>query len=293
MVRFALLMGTAAVLLFAASAKLASVVALGTMTYWVVGQILVEAFLACWLVTGKREWLAVRVACLCFGVFLIAAIGMGVAGSSSCGCFGALKSNPWGTASLDLVVISGLAFLIAKERELQPSSRPGMVIRGVGGALLVTGAAGVFILTSPLRLDATGLAEARPGAVIFIDPTQWIGKRCPLLEHIGVSANLDHGEWKLVLFHHDCPDCQQVVEKYHDDSSRVAFLEIPPHGDRKESERAHGVWGKLDDGRNWFAETPMVIELRDGVVTGVQDRRRLRAAGLFASNDVTNRPPRR
>ena len=81
----------------------------------------------------------------------------------------------------------------------------------------------------------------------------------------------------MVLYHHDCSRCQEVVPQYEARARvaeselaapRIALIAVPPHG--------APMWpfapgpscrqGRLDESKNWFVTTPAVLRLEDGVV---------------------------
>lgn len=42
----------------------------------------------------------------------------------------------------------------------------------------------------------------------------WVGQKLPILEHIDIGEKLEKGNWLILLYHHDCPDCIRGIGKY-------------------------------------------------------------------------------
>ena len=72
------------------------------------------------------------------------------------------------------------------------------------------------------------------GKIVVLDPENWAGRPCPLLDYIDIGDQLREGDWLVLLYHRDCPGCQRAIEKLRSDASpavirrarRVALVEI-------------------------------------------------------------------
>jgi hypothetical protein len=110
------------------------------------------------------------------------------------------------------------------------------------------------------------------GKVVVLEPKKWIGKRFPLLDYIDIGQELAKGRWLVLLYHHDCPKCQNIIRDLSQVSletcdQRVALIAVPPYSETLPAygERAL-IHGRLTSLRDWFAETPVVLALSDGEV---------------------------
>ena len=134
-----------------------------------------------------------------------------------------------------------------------------------------------WILLHPAKavVDELSPAGTDAGGVFVLEPERWIGKRFPLASEIEGVQPLLHGDWTIILFHHDCSTCREVVPKYlqatHEPnraSFRLAVVEIPPKAIRDLIDLsdlpAPGMQLSLREGREWFAQTPVVVLLKDG-----------------------------
>lgn len=57
--------------------------------------------------------------------------------------------------------------------------------------------------------EVVGVAE-----LVVLTPEEWIGKRLPLLRHLDVATPLSSGQWRVVLYHHDCAKCREIIPSY-------------------------------------------------------------------------------
>ena len=93
------------------------------------------------------------------------------------------------------------------------------------------------------------------------------------------KEGLAGGDWLVVLYHHDCPRCQELLRDYVDSGrswdagllgQRVALVEVPPYGDAQLASLVpDAVMGRLADQREWFVATPAELVLADGRVVNV------------------------
>jgi hypothetical protein len=88
------------------------------------------------------------------------------------------------------------------------------------------------------------------------------------------KINVGEGRWILLLYHHDCPHCQEALPQYErlaanqsvvGSDQRVALVETPPF----ESATPHieGIFhARLTDAHEWFVQTPVEIQVENGIV---------------------------
>ena len=134
-------------------------------------------------------------------------------------------------------------------------------------------------LHAPLLSDAGEIIGN--GKIVVLKPETWIGKRFPLLDYIDIGEKLKEGRWFVVLYHHDCPDCQAVLPKCErlsrtlverGEATQVALIEMPPYNDFGDSpgfKRTPYVLARLSDTKEWSVETPLQLILQNGVVAQV------------------------
>ena len=131
----------------------------------------------------------------------------------------------------------------------------------------------------PAALSDTG-SIVGDGKVVVLEPQKWIGKQFPLIGYIDIGHQLEEGSWTVLLFHHDCPKCQEALsylrqlarESVLREPLRLALAELPPYDPAvrdASSDDVPYVGGKLNDSKNWFVEAPLILSLRNGKVVGV------------------------
>jgi hypothetical protein len=115
--------------------------------------------------------------------------------------------------------------------------------------------------------------------VVVLEPKEWVGRRFPLARHIHGIESLDEGAWTVLLYHHNCPQCEAaldaLVQGPHRASGRIALVELPPYSPRTAPQLAGCAScqaGRLDEARDWFAQTPVTLYLVNGTVIQVDDR---------------------
>ena len=122
--------------------------------------------------------------------------------------------------------------------------------------------------TGQRTVSARGLTTS--GNLVILEPEKWIGQKLPIAEF--TDADLSNGEWTVVLHRHDCPACQEAIPHFEQLAlmgRRVALIEIPPYG-YSPSGGSACFCCRLKDDQEWFVETPVEIQLLDGVVQAVK-----------------------
>jgi hypothetical protein len=244
--------------------------------WFLIGVVQGELLLGSWLLSGlfpRAAWWASLAA---FAGFAVVAAGKAVGGEASCGCFGRLiQVNPSLTAMLDLAIVVSLLHW----RPTQVTDVSRQVLAEAVCVLLIWASVGVpagLAITSykPASLtDAGGVLG--DDTTVLLKPHTWVGKQFPLSDYIDIAHDLKEGKWLLVLYHHDCPKCQEVISRYSGDAPRtdgqadgasIALVELPPYGEMRNS-NLPGVRGRLDEKREWLIDTPSTLVLENGIVT--------------------------
>jgi hypothetical protein len=220
-------------------------------------QVELELALGIWLLSGvfkRAAWLA---ALGCFGVFCAVTLYKGLAGFGSCGCFGRVHVSPWVTlfaVDVPAVVLLGV---FRPSMDWRRMRRPGhwlepMPNGAVMGAVLLLGLSAVGG-TSPVLI----LKEppAVTSAYEVLEPSDWVGREMPILEHIDIGEQLKEGNWLVVLYHHDCPSCTEALPKIeamarelagNEEFLRFALVEVPPYGNENMEKHTHVNMGEMD-----------------------------------------------
>ena len=241
-----------------------------------------EIALGIWLLSGlfkKVAWLATI---SCFSLFSFITLYKGLAGAESCGCFGSVHVNPWITFfAVDIPAVIALAVFRPRRHPEQkskdlltslqslfipfPSIPRFTAIFSVGIVILaVTGA--VLAFNEPAKIT---------GGYEVLEPETWIGRELPIIDYIDIGDKLRKGNWLVLLFHHDCPDCVTAIRTYqrmavdlagNGDFLKIAFIEVPPYSRSLVRNNSSYTAGKLLDIKEWFITTPAVVLLDDSMV---------------------------
>jgi hypothetical protein len=281
----------AGVLVTAASLKAAQLYGEGGLneivTNLVAGfQVALEIALALLIIAPFWRTASWSMSLLCFATFAAISLTKALRGDTSCGCFGVAEISPWSTFTLDVSIVILLVFTGSSLRTSQDYSVP-ISARWSHFAFSFCVACVGWLLVSALSTGQLSPRQRR------FDPEEWIGRRLPLLADVDIGRVLASGEWEVVLFRHDCPDCESLLAserrfpKVPPDGRRVAFISIPPH-DRfvsDELQSAGRIVGELSDRNGWAVTTPLVISLRNGIV-GAIDRER--SGEIFGSPEASS-----
>ena len=105
-----------------------------------------------------------------------------------------------------------------------------------------------------------------------LEPSDWVGREMPILEHIDIGEQLKEGNWLVVLYHHDCPSCTEALPKIeamarelagNEEFLRFALVEVPPYGNENMEKHTHVNMGEMDTKKNWFVSTPTLILMKN------------------------------
>lgn len=235
-----------------------------------------EIALGIWLLSSlfeKAAWLA---AISCFSLFSAITFYKGITGAESCGCFGSVHVNPWITLfAIDIPAVIALILLPPKGEKLFDWPSIPHFAKTVCISLLV------------LSITTMVLAFNEPRKVTseyeVLEPKTWISKRLPILEYIDIGMQLEKGRWLLLLYHHNCSDCLEILPQYgrishdlvgHENILRIALLELPPYAKSMDTKIFFSVSfarAKLNDCKEWFVTTPVLVLMLDGIVQAIRE----------------------
>jgi len=141
--------------------------------------------------------------------------------------------------------------------------------------LAATAGVGLLILAVTTPILALNEPAAVTSSYEVLEPETWAGKELPILECIDIAERLKTGNWLILLYHHDCPDCSEAIRKYEQmardlagngDFLRIALIEMPPYGPPLAPADSACTIGRLANAKEWFVTTPAVALLTDGTV---------------------------
>jgi hypothetical protein len=229
--------------------------------------IVIELLLGWGLVAGIGPKYLRPAAGILFTLFAVYSMHRAVAGFKQCGCFGAVSVPPWVTAAIDLVAAAGLLPAESLLRHSRRARVAAVTAVAIGLPLLWMGMSWV---------DQLGRGGASSGAsenMTILSPDDWVGKDFPITSSIDPATEITKDSWDVLMFHHDCPKCQEVVpvQRAHaaaNPSTRLLLLEVPPCGPAPEDSPNVTV-AKLNERQSWFVSAPVMIRVENGVVTSV------------------------
>jgi len=237
-----------------------------------------ELLLCLWLLAGG--WRRLRFVCAtgCFLLFGTVAMYEALHAMPSCGCFGNVKVPPILTAIFDFVAVAML-WLSRPDNADSPQKPPTRMRLAM---------ASVAALATSTALWTGTLSHPPPPSsgektLIVLEPATWLNQPFSLLDELDGPADLRHGRWIVVMYHYDCEDCLEALPAYknlataprHDQTSpRVAFVPMPPPappGADPVPDIPAFPHFTLHDDHDWFATTPVVVALQDGMVIAAAD----------------------
>jgi hypothetical protein len=238
-----------------------------------------ELFFGIWLLSGILPKLTWAAALGLFALFTCVSFYKAISGHATCGCFGRVPVNPWYTTTLDVSIVFSLLRWRPKGQESLFSVNLRHLPQRAAGVLatwLMVGLPAAFAMGS---YSDTTLSDAGDlignGTIVVLEPEKWIGKRFPLLDYIDIGDKLREGEWLVLLYHPDCPDCQRAIKELSHETPvgakqmRVALIEVPPYDNTKSYVGLLGVGfvlARLSNEREWFVTTPTTLQLNGGEV---------------------------
>ena len=235
-----------------------------------------EIVLGLWLLSGLHKRLVWFVSTSCFSLFTCITLYKALSGEASCGCFGTVEVSPWYTLTLDVAAVVALSIF---RPNLHRPERANHYWLRFAVALVIVLAAGIpaglaMDSYTPAALTAEGQVTGDSEFVV-LEPQEWTGKQFPLIDHIDIGSQLAKGDWVVLLYHHDCPQCAEAVPAYeqmgrelagNENYLRIAIIEVPPYGPNKECKDCFCLHGSLSNTKDWFVATPVVALLSNGEV---------------------------
>ena len=255
-----------------------------------------ELFLGLWLIGGAFPKAAQRAAIGCFIVFACYTFYEALAGKTDCGCFGQVHVNPWYSFILDVAIVLSLVFFAKLGgHNAAPSrwSKRKWPVAGAAGIGLAVGVATAALHPNVVSAG-NGLATVNAGKIVILEPHRWLGHRLPVLRNIvpngasrpraagrrvmSLSQRLAVGSWIIMFYHASCGECRATIPVYEQlaqqetlsgKRAHVAFIRVPSGSGASTRGLFHSdlpLHGTLDANHQWFATTPIVVELHDGIV---------------------------
>jgi hypothetical protein len=235
-------------------------------------QVELELILGLWLLSGLWKRLAWWISLLCFGLFCSITLYKAMTGADSCGCFGLIHVNPWMTLwAIDVPAVLLLA-LFRPQKRTTVQMQPPVCQRGYVFSMSM-------LLLALVSVTAAGLIQYEPQKVTatfeVLEPQTWTGQTLPILEHVDVADKLKQGNWLIMLFHHDCPDCAEALPQFqeiadnfvgNEEVLQLALIEIPPYGYQAMPQASTYLLGHLDESKKWMVVTPAVLLATEGMV---------------------------
>ena len=239
--------------------------------YFLMATVLGEILFALVLVTDLwRSWTWL-LSLLGFSVFTLVSLMKGLSGETSCGYFGTITVNPWITACLDLIIV----VLLAVFRERIDWAFPPLDGKKVLAILLVW-----FVLAVPTLFFTLSLKQ-QPHATlgteftapdgrqtIILEPEGWIGKEFPLFSRFAQTEGFEvlrRGTWTILIVQPDCSECKKMLADLKANKTQnVAVVIIPSRTSEKMPQTPFPAF-VLDSRNAWFAETPCMVRLEEGV----------------------------
>jgi hypothetical protein len=239
-----------------------------------------EFLIGIWLIFGGLGQLRRFVAAVTFFLFGVTAFFEAVRGSPSCGCFGNIPVPPIATALFDAFAVVVLVYFAKKKIGLtdRPLSRRQIIGIGAASILASICVCGAYF-AEPATVGLVSGSYELYGGLVVLQPREWLGKSFPLFNHINGSIPMRSGRWRLVFYHYDCLDCLDAVTFYralaaNGDGIRTAFIAMPPLpsvGSDPVSDAADYLHLELSGDHEWFAPTPLVVAIQDGIVLAAEE----------------------
>jgi len=140
----------------------------------------------------------------------------------------------------------------------------------------ITACIGLFTLGATTLILAFNEPAKITSSYEVLEPETWVGRELPILEYIDIGESLKKGTWLVLLYHHDCPDCDRAIGRYqqiaHDlvgneDFLQITLIEVPPYGPAPVSRNSPHTLGRLADVKEWFLTTPAVVLVENSKVS--------------------------
>ena len=263
-------------LLFIAAMLKAEQVARGDeLSLVIVGAVALEFILAAWLISGVRQRVGWYVATLTFASFAVVSFAKVIGGETECGCLGAFSSPPWVSLTIDVAALSLLFYTgrqaLGDDVQSERLSPWRLATVGLCAAFALHFCTKQFVMIQSGEVLADGLLFR--GDYVIADPTAWLGRPFPFLEYLDVGNDLRSGEKTVIFYRPDCPKCDSLLRKIGRAEARGALKETVlvcvARGPDSDQSRSWSRIGRLPESHKWVIDTPMVVEIRDGLVVSV------------------------
>jgi hypothetical protein len=240
-----------------------------------------EWLLGVLLLAGLWQRTTVGAAFSAFSAFAMFALYRGLSGAQWCGCFGAVSVSPWLTLTLDvgIAVALGRTWLQLRQEEAIVSGKLvainwQRITMTIPCALVVVPLQVWTVRSRPTQLTIDTQA-VKQGEIVLLEPLDWLGKPFPLAPYIRETSNeVLQGDWIVLLYHHDCPKCQEALPRYKSlakqlqaiaSTEQVMLVEVPPFGGPPHATGMSDT-ARLSDDHRWLVHAPVEIRLQDGKV---------------------------
>jgi hypothetical protein len=223
--------------------------------------------------------LARPVAILMLGCFCLILVGELLAGSGSCGCFGAVTFHPALMLAIDASLLAGVVCL-RPPAPLRAPRRPlaAAALAIAGGFAAAFGVPDRALPSPPEPPDGTTLGPPPPcppfkeGFWYAKDIESWPGRSWQELELcgiIGMPPRIAQGRVHVVLYRRDCDHCEEMFQDHFAGriTAPVLAMRIPSEVTWQMPPTQGVTFTDLpgDEGF-WVVQTPLVITLQDGTV---------------------------
>jgi hypothetical protein len=161
-------------------------------------------------------------------------------------------------------------------------------------AMLAVVALTLWRMPSAPAANGTTTGIVRSGNLLIMEPDRWPGQSLPIMEYLlkdeggrsersadpGVPGMKDEkGRSLAIIYSNDCDHCRQAVPRFQASALRSSiptlFIEMPPYASpgqelvRPSVSSGPITVARLTDQHEWFASTPIIIELNNGIIQRV------------------------
>lgn len=236
----------------------------------------------------KAGWL---LAVIAFAVFIAATSHRALTGADSCGCFGAVKVNPWITLfAIDVPLLIALLVFPPRGQRLLPPPWPSakhffgvaiptFILLGVIVLVLVSNRVvreEIWTENEPIAHRQRPEGQVSQKVTSEEQTTEAPAKKeWSMLKYIDIADSLRSNIVVIVLYSNDCDTCHEAIPLYdkmsrdmagNQDAMLFAFIEIPPYAEQDHSlipPDTPSLKGRLSSARDWYIMTPLVALIRD------------------------------
>ena len=286
-----LIRGIAVLLLFAAGMKtwqLATVPVLGEgllhARWFNILVVEFELFWAIWLLWGllpkQTRWATLGL----FSTFATVSLYKALSGEVSCGCFGQAQVNPWWMFGLDIVIVgfvfSFKVFSQAQKSYFSAVPENNRFFHSLCSFTIVAMTFGGLIYLYLSHLQYSRLSELGyvigNSKVVELTPNEWQGKPFPFKEYCSLNIDMSDSTLFVMFQRKGCLDCellrQAIIRMTKTNNISLVVLDVSEMSNSKSSHAKslakdeNVFYGKTNTEYTWLVETPIVLELRNGIV---------------------------